>query len=375
MDSKKPLTGVKREAALSELRGFIDEQLPLEPPIDSFQTRLDAYDEETKMGYFSVYHRLFSTITLDEGVFEHNPRTATPGDPRANEMYDGEPYIEAALAYMLGKLDTLARQVGVDTMGRGTDGLTTEDYEAIYHEIVHQHDIQVLKNQTSFQRLKDLFMADFSSINEWRSIIALMARSTDADIVMHAMLLNWYPEIDSIEDLKQTCLFDRKAYLETKRLYKENLRALSTRSWGRFTATIFPEQTLEPRPRHLADNISSNVRASKTVIAEISDKEGMTFEVVEKLNEYALPADRELYGVEPNMVGDENVQPVYVQYYLRVKRNRGDDSEDEQLIRERDYNVNTFYIIEHGIRRAIHDLRNKPKNGSQYRPSEPDILH
>lgn len=375
MHSEKPLTGAKRDAALSELRSIIDEQLPLEPRTDSFQSRLEPFDEETKMSYFSVYSRLFSTITLDEGVFERNPRTATPGDPQANQMYDGEPYIQAALAYMLGKLDTLARQVGVDTMGRGIDGLTGEDYEAIYHEIVHQHDIQIIKNQTSFQRLKDLFMADFGSINEWRSIIALMARSIDADVVMHAMLLNWYPEIDSIEDLKQTCLFDRQAYLDTKRQYKENLRALSTRSWGRFTATIFPERALEPRPRQLGDHISSNVRASKTVIAEIADKEGMTFEVVEKLNEYALPADRELHGIEPNIVDGENIQPVYVQYYLRVKRNRGDDSEDEQVINEREYDINTFYVIEHGMRRTIHDMRKQSKSSPQYRPSEPDILH
>jgi hypothetical protein len=111
----------------------------------------------------------------------------------------------------------------------------------------------------------------------------------------------------------------------------------------RFVVVLITTDEEEPRPRDLSAVDSDNVRADKTVIAQIFDSQtGMVIESVRKLNEYAFPVNRKLPGVLPHIVGDENVQPNYVEVYLRVKRPRAD--ERQLRAQEIEYDLQRFPV-------------------------------
>jgi len=248
-------------------------------------------------------------------------------------MSDGTPYRDAALAYMLGKLDSLVERVGIahDTSD-GIKGLLPQDVQTIEAEIRLQHEAQCDKNQTSFDRLASLYIANPLSFGEWKAMFVKTTRSVDADTVQRLCLLDWYPEMGSIEDLKRTCLADYGAYEQARKGYINNLQGLSSRSGGRFIVQVIATEDLQPRPRDLKDIAPDQVEAEKTTIAHITDNiSHQIYEVVEKFSQYRFPETQVLEGVRPHVVDGVNKQPLYLQMYLTTETSQEHHAVDGEV--------------------------------------------
>ncbi len=301
-----------------------------------------------------VREMLFDPITMDPGTFESRLDSATPGDPDHIFMSDNTPYSQAALDYMLSKLDDLESRVGsaLET-GRGVEGLLPKDYQAIEREIRLQHEAQSSKNQASFDRLVATYTDDPDSIGEWKAIFVKLTRSVDADTILRLCLLDWYPEMGSIEDLKRTCLADYPAYERAQKDYVRSLRGLHIRSSGRFSVELINKEDLRPRPRDLTDVAPEQVEADKTTIARIIDNVShREYEVVEKFSQYSFPVTQLLEGVRPHIVDGVNKQPIYLQIYLALDTSRNHLDASGNL-RPRD----PSYIGRAGLAREVWEAR------------------
>ena len=206
----------------------------------------------------------------------------------------------------------------------GIHGLLPRDVQTIENEIRLQHEAQSSKNQASFDRLTTMYQTNPLSFGEWKAMFVKTTRSVDADTLQRLCLLDWYPEMGSIEDLKRTCLADWASYDEARKGYVRKLQGLNARSSGRFSVEIIDQSDLQPRPRDLKDIAPDQVEAEKTTIAQITDNiSHQVYEAVEKFSQYRFPAAQELKDVTPHIVNGVNKQPLYLQMYLTTENTQG----------------------------------------------------
>lgn len=272
-----------------------------------------------------VRDMMTADLVLDEDAFRRNLNTATPGDPQRVFMHDGTPYSEAAYDYMHGHLDDFAAQVGISaaSKARTKSGITRAEYRAIEHEIRFQHDAQCKKNQRSYDTLLDKYQRGAATVDEWRAIFVKLARSVYSDTIQRLCLLDWYPELGSIEDMKRTCLGDAEGREEAIEWYLAQLRSLPTRTKGRFAVTIIRPDNHEARPRDLRGIADKGVYAEKVTLARITDTlTDIVYDSTMKTGYYDFPVTRHLEGVHPNIVDGVNRQAIYIQAYLHLEESQ-----------------------------------------------------
>ena len=378
MSNPEKLTGEQRDEALSELQLMLQGEFPKDTSSEAvFAAKLadPSFPEE----HWQVYHRLIETVVLDSNPFEKNLLSPTPGDPAAVIIQGGVSYEDGALDYMKAKLDqaTTRRTKTFNEQGARVPLVQPDTYATIFNEIKIQHTNEITKNNAAFGRLLEKFRNDPNSIDISEADLIERIRGVSATSLDRLELLTTHPEIDAIEDAKITCPLDYTTYIDAKAKYIDRLLNDISGS-DHYVALLIGDTDQKPRPRKLDKSISSAVVATKTVIAEVFDtNSGLVFEVVEKLNQYAFPADQELPGVLPRLVDAEkfqelpvddfvvgtrthtrvdakNLQPVYMQICLRVKRDR--TGEKEGQITEAKYDADRLHIIRNGVKKYIEDL-------------------
>ncbi len=352
--SEGKLTGGERDAALDDLRASLDifGDEPSTPRSEADVLSVLAQHPEHEK-YFEVYAKLFSLITLDKDVFVNNPYSPTPGDPE--RVYVGDvKYGESAERYMYDKLKAAQSSLYKSyDENKQTSVLKTDEVNTMRHEISFQHESEIEKNTAAFDRLRAKFMNDPSSISVEEADLIERVRGVDAVIAEQLNLLTRHPEMDSVGVMKITCAMDFSAYYDSHSEFRSRLADLN--NIDRFVATLVGTDDQEPRPRDLKDSAPKEVRADKTVVAEIFDSEtGLVIEAVEKTSWYAFDASRSFKPFIPHIVDGINVQPTYTQIYIRIKRNRS--NEDELHEQQREYDARQMFIITNGIKRHIEDL-------------------
>lgn len=327
--------------------------------------------------HWELYRSLTDMIMLDSNPFENNPLSPTPGDPATVIMSNNKSYETGALEFMKSKLDDISVYSSQNFNDETKKPLfSNEVYAVLLNEIKIQHRIEIAKNNDSFGRLLNKFRNDQDSIDPSQSDQIERIRGVSASTFDRMTFIISHPEIDAIEDAKMTCPLDYRAYIDAKSNYFSRLFESIVDS-DRFVTVMIASDDQKPRMRKLDKSVSAAVVSKKIVIAEIFDSEtGQVIEVVEKLNQYAFPADYKLPGILPRLVNAENfeelsfdeiesaslysfknvknLQPVYMQICLRIKKDR--ISEKEGVMTEAQYDASRLHIIENGIKRHIKNV-------------------
>lgn len=373
MFNPEKITGTQRDSALSDLRTLLQEEFPKDTSSEIlFAARLA--DPDFPDNLWEMYHRLIDTIVLEDNPFENNLLSPTPGDPASVFIRGGASYEDEALKYMKSKLDQAASQFeqAYDERGRSMPLITNEIYATILNEIQVQHTSEMAKNDAAFRRLMEKFRNNPNSISLDESGRIERIRGVSATSEDRLTMLSAHPEIDALEDAKITCVLDYYAYIDAKSNYFLRLNESLAESEDHIVVRI-DDKDLKPRPRKLDKTISESVIATKSVIAEVfNTRTGQVFEVVEKLNQFAFKTNYKMQGVMPHLVDAKsleelavdsyadrrinarNLQPVYMQIVLRVKRDRTDEKEGAMTPEK--YDANRAYIIQNGVRVYIEDL-------------------
>lgn len=303
-----------------------------------------------------VYQKLFSVVYAPSDMFneEHDLDALYPtaGDPDYLRTPDGKLYDEQIIKFQRSKLDRARRtqlkaSKAVDRSPNNpvVSPLSPTELRELSREIRIERERRSEKNTAAFNRLRDKFINDPSSISLQEAELIEIVRGVTATTHQRLELLATFPEVDAIEDMRSTCPLDYEAYLAATAKYRERLIALPKTS-DRFIVRIIPEEEQEVRTRQPTGNLTDNVHPSKKVIADIFDTEtGLSFEAVEKLNEFSFDEERAFEGVTPCIKEGKNYQPVYVQTYLRLKRER--PSRSTIIAKEHAYDVEHFPIV-HG---------------------------
>lgn len=345
-------TGAERDAALENLRVALRDQFDI-PHVDQSDTEPD-HDQ-----YWAIHEKLFNPFSLDRGVFTKNPYSPTPGDP-GMAIIEGHTYSESAVEYMFKKITNTRNKLNAKSFNGWSSTLTDSEIATMQQEISIQHEHEVEKNVAAFTRLRLKFTSDPSSIplNEADKIEKV--RGIDATTSERLELLALHPEIDAIEDMKFTSALDFSAYYDAHSDYRDRLDELNksnpdTPADNRFIVRLMSSDEQMPRPRNLSEDVPEQVRADKTVIAEILDSQsGLVFEAVEKTSWYSFDIARNFSTLIPHVANGMKELPIYTQVYLRLKRDRRREGELRE--QERQYDFQQLFIRMNNKQRYIEDL-------------------
>ncbi len=353
--ANEKLVGKQRDDALSDLKASLSvyAELPdiLPNSLEGTLAHILTSHPDREL-YLEVHGKLFDFITLASDVFSKDPYSPTPGDPE-RAVLDDSMYSDEALMYMYDIVTQVkSRLEKGERFGRSST-LTDDELHTIRREIALQHDHEIEKNAAAFDRLREKFTNDPSSISPGEADLIEKVRGVSASSIERVELLALHPEIDAIEDMKLTCVMDYTAYADAMSEYRNRLWALNDEE--RFTVLLVPSDQQSSRPRDLSGIAPDEVRADKTVIAEVYDSQtGLVFEAVEKTNWYAFDAARTFEGTLPHVIDGINEQPLYTQVYLRVKHDRSEEGSLQE--QERQYNLQHIYIRDGDEKKYIENL-------------------
>lgn len=286
--------------------------------------RNDVSDGESRLSIQEFDESAFISLPffdkdlhIEKQPFEVNPLSPTPLDP-FNFVANGEYYFNSAEILMHDRFNEKANQTNISDEARA----------AIGREITTQHMMQSTKNAESYKRLRSAVALNPSRLDDGMKSAIPALRSGLASSELRLRLLNQFPEMIAIEDMKYTCALDVEAYQKAISAYVHQFTKLQFTAGVNFF--ILPKDERRARAIDVSESADSNIVVTKSCLAEVF-YEDTAFELIERRSFYSFPTDPQLQGVPENIVRfidaeATNLQPIAVSVYMRHKKLQTEES-------------------------------------------------
>lgn len=268
---------------------------------------------------------LVEPINLERPPYATNLQSPTPLDPD-HVLINGIAYRTHAYGWMGQRFYDVQDKLAAA-------GVVLDDVyvKMITEEIDAQHGIRCEQNQGAYERLLRAIKENPARLTPVYEYTMPQLRSGFASTLDRVRLLTAFPEMRSIEDMKDTAVFDERGYIKRRSAYIRNLMGLN----------LLPSVTVRPcedtNDRQWLDVVDPRgTILIKQKIAEITSS-GVTLDVMERRSYSALPTKPQLRGISEQLKrlpgSDEqvNLQLIGGSVYLRTRQASLDDDDPENM--------------------------------------------